>query len=814
MLRRKIRMPQALLHYQGILMNLKHSSLSLSILLALALPAHAQDAAPEGSAKALDTVIVTGTRVTNRTVAESQSPIDIITPELLQATGTTELATALARALPSLNFPRPAIADGTSGVRPAQLRGLAPDQVLILVNGKRRHISALVNVNGTIGRGSSAVDLNAIPVSAIERVEVLRDGASAQYGSDAIAGVVNLVLKGAGEGGSIAASYGEYSEGDGQQWQLAADGGVSFGQGAGQLHLSGETGHQDITNRSGAYTGSAPHTGNFPGVGEATFKIGDPEVDATSVAANASIDVAEDTRFYATLMGSNRDIDSFAFYRSKNHGGQGALLAQIYPNGYVPEINQKSRDRSFVLGATGGSDSGWTWDLSYDYGRNTLDFRTQNTINYALGANSPRSFYDGSLSYTQQVINADFSRPLELGLAYPAIFSTGAEYRKETWEQTAGEPDSYFGSGAQGFAGFTPRNAGRHQRHNLAAYAGLEADFSDRFSGGIAGRYEDYSDFGSEFSGKLSSRYAFSDAAALRATLASGFRAPSLAQQNYQAVTTNITNGVAYEAGTFPAAGAVARALGAEPLQAETSLSGSLGLVLQPTDALYFTVDAYEIRIDDRIVLSSNLLLSGNQAAQDLLASLGITGVTSARYFNNAIDTRTRGVDVVGTWSIPLSGSQLDLTASYNRNKTKVTRIAPNPAQLEALGANLERMGRDERGRIEEGFPRDKFGLGASWKLEQWSFNLGSTRYGQFTTRHASNPAQDQRYGAKWVLDVSASYRLGENWSFTLGADNVTDAYPDKQIAANSTFGLIPYSLQSPFGFNGRYYYARAGYSW
>ena len=814
MLRRKIRMPQALLHYQGILMNLKHSSLSLSILLALALPAHAQDAAPEGSAKALDTVIVTGTRVTNRTVAESQSPIDIITPELLQATGTTELATALARALPSLNFPRPAIADGTSGVRPAQLRGLAPDQVLILVNGKRRHISALVNVNGTIGRGSSAVDLNAIPVSAIERVEVLRDGASAQYGSDAIAGVVNLVLKGAGEGGSIAASYGEYSEGDGQQWQLAADGGVSFGQGAGKLHLSGETGHQDITNRSGAYTGSAPHTGNFPGVGEATFKIGDPEVDATSVAANASIDVAEDTRFYATLMGSNRDIDSFAFYRSKNHGGQGALLAQIYPNGYVPEINQKSRDRSFVLGATGGSDSGWTWDLSYDYGRNTLDFRTQNTINYALGANSPRSFYDGSLIYTQQVINADFSRPLELGLAYPATFSTGAEYRKETWEQTAGEPDSYFGSGAQGFAGFTPRNAGRHQRHNLAAYAGLEADFSDRFSGGIAGRYEDYSDFGSEFSGKLSSRYAFSDAAALRATLASGFRAPSLAQQNYQAVTTNITNGVAYEAGTFPAAGAVARALGAEPLQAETSLSGSLGLVLQPTDALYFTVDAYEIRIDDRIVLSSNLLLSGNQAAQDLLASLGITGVTSARYFNNAIDTRTRGVDVVGTWSIPLSGSQLDLTASYNRNKTKVTRIAPNPAQLEALGANLERMGRDERGRIEEGFPRDKFGLGASWKLEQWSFNLGSTRYGQFTTRHASNPAQDQRYGAKWVLDVSASYRLGENWSFTLGADNVTDAYPDKQIAANSTFGLIPYSLQSPFGFNGRYYYARAGYSW
>ena len=795
-------------------MTLKHTSLSLAVLLALAAPAHAQDAPRKDGAKALDTVIVTGTRVTNRTVAESQSPIDIITPELLQATGTTELATALARALPSLNFPRPAIADGTSGVRPAQLRGLAPDQVLILVNGKRRHISALVNVNGTIGRGSSAVDLNAIPVGAIERVEVLRDGASAQYGSDAIAGVVNLVLKGAGAGGSIAARYGEYTEGDGQQWQLAADTGVSFGEGAGAIHLTAETGHQDITNRSGAYNGTNPNTGNFPGVGEATFKIGDPEVDATAVVANASLQVAEDTRFYATLTGSNRDIDSFAFYRSKNHAGQGSLLAQIYPDGYVPEINQYSRDRSFVLGAKGSTESGWGWDFSYDYGRNLLNFRTQNTINYALGANSPRSFHVGTLGYTQQVINADFTRNLDLGLAYPALFSTGAEYRKETWEQTAGEPDSYFGSGAQGFAGFTPRNTGRHQRHNLAAYAGLEADLSEKFSAGFAGRYEDYSDFGSEFSGKLSGRYAFTDVAALRATVASGFRAPSLAQQNYQAVTTNITNGVAYEAGTFPAAGAVARALGAEPLQAETSLSGRLGLVLQPTDALYFTIDAYEISIDDRIVLSSNLLLGSNQAAQDLLASLGISGVTSARYFNNAIDTRTRGVDVVGTWSIPLASSNLDLTASYNRNKTDVTRVAPNPSQLDALGANLERMGRDERGRIEEGFPRDKFALGGNWTLERWTFNLGSSRYGEFTTRHASNPAQDQRYGAKWVIDLSASYRPTENWSFTLGADNVTDAYPDKVIAANSTFGLIPYSLQSPFGFNGRYYYARAGYSW
>ncbi len=793
------------------MLRLTPLALALIPLLA-ATPVLAQEANKD--ARTLDTLIVTGTRVADRTVAESQSPIDIITPETLEATGTTELATALARALPSLNFPRPAIADGTSGVRPAQLRGLAPDQLLILVNGKRRHISALVNVNGTIGRGSSSVDLNTIPIAAIERVEVLRDGASAQYGSDAIAGVVNLVLKGSGAGGSITANYGQYSEGDGQQWQLSGDAGFGFAGDAGSVHLAAQTGHQDITNRAGAYQGTAPNTGNFPGVGETTFKIGDPEVDATAISANASLKLGENANLYATLMGSNRDINSFAFYRSKNHSGQGALLAQVYPNGYVPEINQYSRDRSVLLGAKGTSGGGWNWDLSYNYGNNHLDFRTQNTINYALGANSPRSFYDGTLEYSQQVFNADFSKPVAVGLEYPATLSLGAEYRTETWTQGAGEPDSYFGSGAQGFAGFTPRNAGSHDRHNYAVYAGLEADITDKFSGGIAGRYEDYSDFGNKFSGKLSARYAFTEAVAMRGTISSGFRAPALAQQHYQAVTTNINNGVASEAGTFPAAGAAAQALGADPLQAEDSLSYSIGLVMQPAERIYLTIDAYQINIDERIVLSSNIPLAGNAAAQALLAGLGITGVTSARYFNNAIDTRTSGVDVVGTWSIPMQASNLNLTASYNYNKTKVTRIAPNPAQLTALGANLERIGRDERGRIEEGFPRDKLGVNANWTMERWDFNAGATRYGTFTTRNASNPTLDQTYGAKWVVDVSANFRPADHWMLTLGADNVFNTYPEKSIYGNSTFGLIPYSLQSPFGFNGSYAYAKVTFKW
>ncbi|MBS0458938.1 MAG: TonB-dependent receptor [Proteobacteria bacterium] len=790
-------------------------ALALSSLL-IAGPVLAQQASAPASkdARTLDTLIVTGTHVADRTVAESQSPIDIITPETLEATGTTELATALARALPSLNFPRPGMADGTSGVRPAQLRGLSPDQALVLVNGKRRHISALVNVNGTIGRGSSAVDLNAIPVAAIERVEVLRDGASAQYGSDAIGGVINIVLKGAGTGGSIALGGGQYSKGDGQQWQLSGDAGLTLGGGGGTIHLAAQTGHQDMTNRSGTYQGTAPNTGNFPGVGETAFKLGDPDVDQTALALNANLAIGDHASLYVTAMASNRDITSFAFYRSKNHSGQGALLAQVYPNGYVPEINQDARDRSVVLGAKGTADNGLNWDFSYNFGDSLLGFRTQNTINYALGVSSPLSFYDGSLQYTQQVLNADFSKPIGIGLAYPATLSFGAEYRTEDWAQRAGEANSYFGSGAQGFGGFTPRNAGSYNRHNYALYAGLEADVSDKFSGGIAGRYEDYSDFGSQFSGKLSLRYAFTDKVALRGTAATGFRAPSLAQQHYQAVTTNINNGVAFETGTFPASGAAAQALGAEQLKPETSRSYSLGLVLQPLERVYLTIDAYQINVDDRIVLSSNLNIANNAAAQALLASLGITNVTSARYFNNAIDTRTQGIDVVGTWNVPLAASSLNLTGSYNYNKSKVTRIAPNPAALTALGANLERMGRDERGRIEEGAPRDKFAVNANWAVQHWDINAGATRYGQFTARNASNPLQDQTFGAKWTLDLSVNFRPNQHWAITAGADNALNQYPEQNTYANSTFGLIPYSLYSPYGFNGAYYYGKVSYKW
>ena len=791
--------------------------LAAALLLALAAPAALAQSADAPTPGTLDTIIVTGTRVADRTVAESQSPIDIIGSEALQATGTTELATALARALPSLNFPRPALTDGTSAIRPAQLRGLAPDQVLVLVNGRRRHTSSLLNLNGTIGRGSAPVDLNTIPVSAIDRVEVLRDGASAQYGSDAIAGVVNVVLKGAREGGSLLVQHGQYSAGDGAQSQIAGDGGLALGEDRGFLHLSAQIGRQDRTNRARPFAGTPGPT--QPALGQKAFVIGEPDVDFGAVGLNLDYALTDHLSVYAFGTASNRDITSFAFFRAPGNPTQN--IPSIYPDGFLPEINNISRDRSLVAGLKGFTDSGWNWDLSYNHGYNHLEFYTRNTLNASLGASSPTEFYDGALETTQNIVNLDVSRQFDWGLAYPATLSFGVEARNEKWNQSPGEYGSWADAGqgpvgapggAQGFGGFAPAVSGAYDRDSHAAYVGLEADFTEQFSGGIAARYEDYDDFGSQASGKLSARYAFSDAVALRGTVSSGFRAPSLAQQYFQTVSTVFLPGVStpFEIRTFPASSAVAQAFGAEPLQPEESLSYSLGLVLQPTEGLYVTVDAYQIDVDDRIALSSNLT---GDAVRTLLESRGIFGVNGGRYFTNAIDTRTRGIDVVGTWRVPLAASTLDLTGGYNHTKTEITRIAANPPELEQNGLNLERIDRVEAGRIEQGFPRNKLLLGGVWTGQQWSFSANATRYGSVRTT-PNNAALDQEYGAKWLLDVSTSFRPDGRWTLTLGADNVLNEYPDENSFGNSTNGQFPYSNLSPFGFGGAFVYGKVGYRW
>ncbi len=789
--------------------------LALAVLVALATaPAWAQSTPDEDDeASTLDVVVVTGTKVSDRTVAESTAPIDVITPEVLQATGTPDLATALSRALPSLNFPRLAISDGSDAVRPAQLRGLSPDHVLVLVNGKRYHTGALVNVNGTQGRSSSPVDLNTIPVSAIERVEVLRDGASAQYGSDAIAGVINIVLKGSNRGGNISARYGRYSAGDGAQSDALGDAGFALG-GDGFIHLAAQVGTQDQTNRARPFIGT-PTATSAP-LGRVVQRQGDPEVDSYSLTYNAELPVSDPLTLYSNFIHTRRDTLSNGFYRP---AGDARNIREIYPNGFLPQINNDSTDYSFVGGLRYTVSDTTEIDFSYTYGSNELTFDILNTLNRSLGPTSPRQFYAGKLEVDQGVFNIDATTLLGIGLDYPATLSYGVEWREDEFQQSPGEPLSYalgtFANipGAQVFSGFRPSDSGTFDRDNLSLYVGLEAEFTEKLTAGIAARYEDYSDFGTTTSGKLTSRYAFTDAVALRGTVSTGFRAPSLQQQFFQSTATNFIvtpqGNLPFDIVTFRVNSPAGIALGAEPLRPEESTNYSLGLVLQPADALYITIDAYRIELDDRITLSENLT---SAAVRNFLNANGFPGVGGGRYFTNAIDTTTDGVDLVGTYRWGLDAGNFDLTVGYNHTSTDIERVAPNPAALAVIDPNALRFGRVEIGRFEVGAPKDKVLLGGLWQTGDLKFMLNATRYGEITIRNAA-AVQDQTFGAKWTVDVAATLTR-ENWNFTLGSDNVTNEYPDENIFANSTSGQFAYaSSAAPFGFNGAFVYAKVGYS-
>ena len=794
----------------------------MAALAATAFNAAAQDPAPTAPDEAtLDQVIVTGTRASDRTVAQSPSPIDVIRPEALEATGTTELATALARTLPSLNFPRPAISDGTDAVRPAQLRGLAPDQVLVLVNGKRRHGTALLNLNGTQGRGSSPVDLNAIPIAAIDRVEVLRDGASAQYGSDAIAGVINIVLKGKPGSGSINARAGQYSAGDGRTVQLSGDSGFALGE-AGFLHLSAQAVDSEQTDRARPFIATpGPAT---PPLGVVVQRQGDPAIEQQALGFNSEFGLAEGVELFAFGTASRRDALSNGFFRP---AGDTRNIPAIYPNGFLPQIRNIADDRAFVAGLRGETAGGMAIELSYNFGGSDLEFHIENSLNRSIGPTSQRNFFAGALEFRQHVINLDFNRLLEVGwLDAPLTLAFGTEWRGEDFAQRAGEPASYINggvrlpsgapapSGSQVFPGFRPADARAFDRHSYSVYADLEGEVTEKLSLGLAARAEQYSDFGDTTSGKLSARYAFTPRFALRGTASTGFRAPSLQQQFFQSTATNFISvpgvgTVPFDIRTFRVNDPAAIALGAEPLRAEESRNLSLGVVLTPIDDLYVTLDAYQIEIDDRIALSENLT---SAAVRGYLNANGFPDVGGGRYFTNAIDTTTRGADLVATYAVRRGDFRIDFTGGYNYNKTEIDRIAANPASLQAIDPAAVRFGRTEVGRLVVGSPRSKLFMGSVYSHGPWKLSSNTTRYGSVTVRGAT-PALDQTFEAKWLWDLALSYTR-DAWEFTLGADNVLDEYPDEVIFANSTQGQLPYSSSSPFGFNGAFVYGNVRYRW
>jgi iron complex outermembrane recepter protein len=810
--------------------QIKRSPLALAIgtilgLTLIAMPAYGQDASggteTDGSpastkdAKQLQQIIVTGTRASNRTEAESLSPIDVLTPADLTSSGSTDLAGALSTLLPSLDFPRPAINDGNDAIRPATLRGLSPDDVLVLVDGKRYHTTALVNYNSSIGRGSAPVDLNSIPISAIDHIEVLRDGAAAQYGSDAIAGVINVVLKHGAKTGdnSITVTGGVMDKGDGAQNGVQGSVGIPLGgpQSPSQGWLRLAWNYQDVmqTNRAENTDRATTIAGAANPSGIPYERYGDPAVKTYQALLNFGYDITPNIELYGYLNMGRRDVTSNGYYRAFDSARN---VIEVYPNGFLPQIINHSNDTAAVLGVKGKTDSGWRWDASVNYGVNNLAFDIQDSINvnlYRSLGSSPTYFNAGEFDNAESVANLDLSKEFTPGfLPNPVTLSFGGEYRKEKYTIDSGDPASYYfnpatlipgtttpyAGGSQVYPGLTPSVAGDFTRHSEAAYIDAETDLTSKLSVGVAGRYEDYSDAGSTRSGKLSARYQFTDTFALRATASNGFRAPSLAQQNYESVVTLIQNGALAQIGTFRTSDPAAIALGAKPLTPEKSSNYGLGGVWQPTTNFNATLDIYQIRIWDQILYSDQIAVDPTPTSQ----------VTGAQFFVNGATTRTRGVDLLTNYDVDINEyGKLKFSAGANYNKTDILEVS-SPA-----------FGRSSQGLLTSSTPRTKYVFGGDWFYRNFNLHANLTRYGSVIRRgDDTNGDEDQTFSARWLLDLSASYVL-DAWTFTLGGDNITNQYPTRASLNNvyeDRADGLQYSALSPFGFNGRYWYGKVTY--
>lgn len=803
-------------------------------LLALPISASAQAAPQDPQATDVDEIVVTGTRVAGRSRLDTIAPVDVISNEVLERQGSTELAQGLSNLAPSISFARPSITDGTDTVRPATLRGLSPDQTLVLLNGTRRHTSALVNVNGSIGRGSAAVDLNAIPAIAIDRVEILREGASAQYGSDAIAGVINLRLREARSGGGVTATVGQYftefataripegrKEEDGRTVTVAGWHGLPLGD-EGFLTLSAEYRDRDPTSRGDLDPRLSPRPARI------TSRYGDPETTDYTFYANAGLPLDNGYEIYGFGGYQRRDAESAATPRTFNNANNDPA---VYPDGFLPLIAPTVDDYT-LGGGIKGQVAGFDMDLNLVYGSNKVAYRVEDSINGSLVPNSPTSFDAGGLEYNQFVLGLDFVRQYEVGLFAPLNVAFGAEARRENFEIFAGELASYqfvpgrpgTGAGSQGFIGFRPSNEVDEDRNSYSLYLDLDAQVSEKLNINGAVRFEDFSDFGTTTTGKIAGRYDFNDSFALRAAASTGFRAPALQQSFFTATGINflVISGVStpVEVTTFPANDPIAQSLGARPLEPEESTNYSLGFVFQ-RGPFELTVDAYQIEITDRIVLSENLL--GNPTGDptavaifNLLNPPGSSGsVGGGRFFINGVDTETKGLDIVGRYRMQDGEDwRLDFTLAANLNTTDVTRVPAIPSGVPIPNPPIL-FNRINVLTIEEGTPEQKVVF--SIDLEDGPIG-GTLKVQSFSSvRHPfsnTDPAFDVLTGDKRLVDLEARYNFTDDLQLAVGVNNVLDEYPDFTAASINTNGALAFSNYSPFGFNGRFAYARLSYNW
>ncbi|MBT2145151.1 MULTISPECIES: TonB-dependent receptor [unclassified Rhodanobacter] len=828
------------------------------------------NAEKEKSTTNLQEVVVTGTHRAGLSPTESISPIDAFSGSQIANQPSADLTDALTNIVPSLTTQRFPIADGTAFVRPVSLRNLSPDQTLVLVDGVRFHRSALVNLQidplGTFNQGAQAVDFSVFPSNAIERVEVLRDGASVLYGSDAIAGVVNVILKKAPTGVTVSAELGKYGKGDGNLRRYDADAGLPLGT-DGFVHVSAERETTDPTSRGvpqgGAAAVAAVVGANlvpYDGLGQ---RWGDPQTKTNKLFVNAGLPLTGDVQLYGYGSFMDKKVLSSFFYRnpvlSPQYGISGrstlvsyadgtltpadapqslvdsivagggnpanyltanaaspsgwVLLNPIYtkfPGGYSPLFGADIADHQLVGGVRGGGQSNLQWDVHYRTGSNEVDYRLQGSINPSLGSLSPTSFRPGKLTQREQGAGADFVRSFDNS---PLTLAFGAQWRQETYIIHQGDPGStevgptasVFGVGSDAFQGFPANAAGRFTQNSDSAYFDAETNLTDKWSGAAAVRYEHADGYGSKVVYKLSSRYAFTDAFALRGTYNTGFRTPTPGQANTLNVTTTANaQGGLIPSGTYPVDNPVARALGSTPLKTETSKSLSVGAVWTPVDNLTTTLDYYRIRIDDRIGLVSN---SVTQATVDQLAAGGYPNAqlllgSDASYFGNAFGSDIHGIDFVVDTRHQLGNGTLNVDFRYNRNTQNVVKVQPDT------------LNNDFVYDLEHQVPKSRSVLSFDYGLHRFDAIARINHYGGWSTTvglfGSNNPPDDvNHYSGKTLLDLEARYKFNDTFSVAVGGNNVFNTYPGKEQNGTLQFLGVKYALTSPFGFNGAFWYVR-----
>ncbi|WP_286830713.1 MULTISPECIES: TonB-dependent receptor [Kordiimonas] len=802
-------------------------------------------------------IISIGTRVKGRTVAATSVPVDVLSSTALAFTGQTETGRMLQMLVPSFNFSSSSVSDGTDALRPATLRGMSPDQTLVLLNGRRRHASALVHVNTSVGRGSAGTDMNAVPAIALGRIEVLRDGAAAQYGSDAIAGVINLALRRDREGGMVQVSRGGTYAGDGDT--TTASGFMAYPiSSRGFVNLSLEYRDRAPTNRAGLsanqqYFGvngerdcaaTAEPAGCYDPreytFDRRNFRIGDAASEQFAAVLNAEIPFADVGHWYGFATYSDRDNLSAGFYRRVTQAER--TVVDLYPDGFLPYINTEITDISAASGLVLNDLAGWRADIGFSYGRNEFAYRIKNSLNASLGADSPREADAGSLFFSQSVLSFDAVREGTVG-THAVTFAMGAEHRRDRYEIRAGEPVSYSDGGAlntdcpgcdtspvryqqgfQVFRGFSRDNVVDRHRDSFALYSDLDLELTDDWRIAGAARFEHYDDFGSRLTGKLTSRVRLTGALALRGAISTGFRAPSVQQKFFNSVSTQFIDAggmtVAQERGTFRNDSALALAIGVPELKEETATNLSAGLVLTLLN-FTLTADYYHISIDDRIAISGSVDIA--RLFPDVSDRMGIT---NGQFFFNAADTVTKGADIVAVYDWPLSSDDsFELSLAANWNSTRVRDGSIRTTIGDTLAVPL--FTPQDISILQDWQPDSRVMLAATYQTGPLSFLVRANRFGGYRICEGScdqvsgEGLNVQDFGAEWVLDAQLSYELEAlGLTATIGANNILGQYPDRNLIGQAGAGTLPGILSSdgvftysrraaPFGFNGGYWYAR-----